>query len=88
MARLTLRLSDSTHEQLKLLAQREGVSINQLVLAAVSEKLSALRTARYLDFLANPPSREDYEAALSQVPDATPDPWDTWDVAGEGDKDH
>ncbi len=78
MANLTLRLPNSTHEQLKHLAQQEEVSINQLVLTAVAEKISALRTAHFLGSLANPVSREDFEAALAQIPDAEPDPWDVW----------
>lgn len=78
MGSLTVRLPNSTHEQLKRLSKDEGVSINQLVLTAVAEKLSALRTARFLDRLSNPPTRQEYEAALAGVPDADPDPWDLW----------
>ena len=78
MASLTLRLPHSTHDQLKVLAKQEGVSINQLVLTAVAEKISALRSARMFASLKEPVSREEFEAALAQVPDADPDPWDVW----------
>ena len=78
MASMTLRLPGSTHEQLKVLAQQEGVSINQLVLTAVAEKISALRSAYLFESLKEPVRRQDFEAALAQVPDAEPDPWDVW----------
>ena len=78
MSSLTLRLPRSTHNQLKALAKLEDVSINQLVLTAVAEKISALRSARIFAALKEPVSRQDFEAALAQVPDAAPDPWDVW----------
>ncbi|MCG8456130.1 MAG: type II toxin-antitoxin system HicB family antitoxin [Holophagales bacterium] len=78
MSNLTLRLPRSTHEQLKALAKEEEVSINQLVLTAVAEKIAALRTARIFSGLKEPVSRERFEAALAQVPDGEPDPWDRW----------
>lgn len=78
MASLTLRLPRSTHDQLKALAKQEGVSINQLVLTAVAEKISAVRSIRLFESLKEPVSRGEYEAALAQVPDAEPDPWDVW----------
>ncbi len=68
----------STHDQLKVLAKSEDVSINQLVLTAVAEKISALRSARIFAALKEPVSRQEFEAALAQVPDADPDPWDIW----------
>lgn len=84
MASLTLRLPHSTHDQLKTLAKQEGVSLNQLVLTAVAEKFSALRSARLFASLREPVSREQFEAALDQVPDAAPDPWDVWTRARSG----
>ena len=87
MGSLTVRLPNSTHEQLKRLASQEGVSINQLVLTAVAEKVSALRTAQLIENLAKPVSREEFEAALAQVPDADPDPWDLWTRAHGATKD-
>ena len=49
MSTLSLRLPESLHKQLKDVAEREGVSINQLITTAVAEKLSALMTADYLE---------------------------------------
>ena len=78
MSSLSLRLPNSTHLQLKEMAQREGVSINQLVLTAVAEKLSALRTSHYLRSVESPISRGEFEEALAQVPDVEPEAPDRW----------
>ena len=78
MATLSLRLPDSLHRHLKELAEREKVSINQLISTAVAEKMSALMTADYLESLARKGSREAFEAVLAKVPDVEPDPWDQW----------
>jgi hypothetical protein len=82
MATLSLRLPDSLHRHLKGLAQREGVSINQLISTAVAEKMSALMTADYLQDLARKGSRKSFEKVLAAVPDVESDPWDRWDEAG------
>ena len=42
MSALSLRLPDSIHRHIKEIAQKEGVSINQFISSAVSEKISAL----------------------------------------------
>ena len=81
MATMSLRLPESIHGQLRTLAKREGTSINQLVVTAVAEKLSALLTADYLEERARQGSRDVFEAVLSTVPDGEPDPWDRWEGA-------
>ena len=74
MSALSLRLPNSLHERARELARREGVSINQLVSAALAEKMSALLTEEYLETRARRGSRARYLAALAQVPDVEPDP--------------
>ena len=81
MATMSLRLPESIHGQLRTLAKREGTSINQLVVTAVAEKLSALLTADYLEERARRGSREAFETVLGSVPDVEPDPWDRWEDA-------
>jgi predicted transcriptional regulator len=78
MATLSLRLPDSLHRHLKDLAEKEKVSINQLISTAVAEKMSALMTVDYLEALAQEGSREAFAALLAKVPDVEPDPWDQW----------
>ena len=47
MSVLSLRLPESIHEKLGQLAEREGISISQLINSAVAEKLAALLTGQY-----------------------------------------
>lgn len=72
MSSLSLRLPDSLHRQVRDLAQREGVSINQLITTAVAEKMSALMTADYLQARATRGRRERFEEVLRMVPDVEP----------------
>lgn len=72
MSALSLRLPNSLHERARDLARREGISINQLVSAALAEKMSALLTEEYLEARAQRGSRKRFEAALAQVPDVEP----------------
>lgn len=76
MSALSLRLPNSLHERARELAQREGISINQLVSSALAEKMSALLTEEYLEARARRGSRSRFIAALAQVPAADPDPED------------
>jgi hypothetical protein len=69
MSTLSLRLPESLHRRLGEVAQQEGVSINQLISAAVGEKMAALLTEEYLSARAKRGSRKRFLAALSGVPD-------------------
>ncbi len=71
MSTLSVRLPNSVHRQLRDLAQREGVSMNQLISAAIGEKLAALMTEDYLA-RAKRGSRREYDAVLRRVPDVDP----------------
>jgi len=76
MSTMSLRLPESLHEKVRELAEREGVSINQLVTTAVAEKISALLTQEYLEARAARASREEFLKILGKVPNADPDPGD------------
>ena len=69
MSTLSLRLPDSLHRQVRLLARREGISINQLIASAAAEKVTALMTEEYLTERSRRGSREKFEAVLGKVPD-------------------
>ena len=77
MSSLSFRLPNSLHKQLRELAQREGVSINQFIATAVAEKMSALATTDYLNERARKGSQEKFQAVLTKVPDVEPDDFDT-----------
>ena len=76
MSAMSLRLPNSLHKAAKELAEREGISVNQLVATALAEKLSALMTVEYLEAHARRGSREKFLAAMAKVPDVEPSRWD------------
>lgn len=73
MSTMTVRLPESLHDQLKDLAKAEGISINQFLVVAAAEKMSALKTVEYLESEARLSSRKGFENVLKKVPDAQPD---------------
>lgn len=76
MSTLSLRLPESIHEKLGELAEREGISINQMINSAVAEKLAALLTEQYLAERAARADRSKFDAVLAKVPDVPPLPGD------------
>ena len=73
MSAISLRLSESLHRQVREMAKRDGISINQLISTAVAEKLSALMTAEYLEDRAKRGDRKAFDEALGMVRDSKPD---------------
>ena len=67
MSTLSLRLPNSLHEEIKKLARREGISINQLVSTAVAEKLAALITEEHLEQRAGRGNRSKFRRVLRKV---------------------
>lgn len=76
MKAMSLRLPNSLHEQLKELANEDGISINQFVMLAVAEKIASLSTIEYLQQRARRGSREKFLAVLERVPDVEPEEYD------------
>jgi hypothetical protein len=76
MTTLSLRLPESLHQGVKTVLHEEGGSINQFIVVAVAEKLSALLTEKYLSARAERGNQAAYLAALAQVPDVEPEKYD------------
>ena len=76
MSTISLRLPDSLHKQVRTLAEKESVSINQLITLALAEKLSALITEEYLEERAKRGDRKKFERAMAKVPKAAPEEHD------------
>jgi uncharacterized protein (DUF1778 family) len=70
---LSLRLPNSLHEQIRELAKKEGISINQFIASAAAEKMAALLTEEYIEKRARRANREKFQAVLNKVPDVEPD---------------
>ena len=73
MSTLSLRLPNSLHEQIRLLAKKEGISINQFVASAAAEKMAALLTEEYIERRSKRASRKKFHAVLDKVPDVEPE---------------
>ena len=76
MSTLSLRLPNSLHEQIRQLAQREGISINQFIASATAEKMTALLTEEYLNERAAKGSQKKFKGILNKVPDVEPENYD------------
>ena len=73
MSTLSVRLPNSLHRQLRDLAEREGVSMNQLISSAVGEKLASLLTLDYLRERGRQGKRSAFERVLRRVRDVAPE---------------
>ena len=76
MSTVSLRLPDSLHDQVRDLAKRDNVSINQFIATALAEKMSALMTADYLEERAKRGKKNPFRKALAKVRDVEPEPFD------------
>ncbi len=76
MSTLSVRLPESLHKKIKELAEQEGVSMNQFITLAVSEKMSALLTIDYLKNRAEKATKQKFENLMNQVPDVEPEEFD------------
>ena len=72
MSTISLRLSESLHAQARLLAEQEGISINQLIATSLAEKMSALLTSEYLEARAARGSKAAFQRVLTKVKDRAP----------------
>jgi hypothetical protein len=76
MSTLTIQLPESVARQLREYAAREGVTVEQLVSSAATEKLCAMLSVEHLRGRARNAQREDFVAYLAASPDAPPLPGD------------
>jgi hypothetical protein len=76
MSTLSIRLPDSIHREVRVLAKEDGVSINQFISLALAEKVSSLRTVDYLKRRAVQGSATDLLRILDSAPDVEPEDQD------------
>ena len=72
MTALTIRLPNSVHESIKLLARKDGISVNQFIASAAAEKMASFQTLDYLRREAALGKRENFDKFLALVPDVPP----------------
>ena len=76
MSTLSLRIPNSLHKQIRHLAKRDGISINQFLASAAAEKMSALLTEEYIEERARRASLWKFQRVLKKVPDTEPEDFD------------
>lgn len=76
MTALTIRLPDSVHRQIKVLAAQDGISVNQFIASAAAEKMASTMTLDYLRAEAAQGRRTDFLAVLDKAPNVPPQPGD------------
>ena len=76
MSSLSLRLPDSLHNSVRKLARQEHTSLNQFIILAVAEKMSALATEDYLRQRGLLGSRKKFLQVLKSAPDVEPEEFD------------
>lgn len=69
MTALTVRLPNSVHARIRELAARDGVSVNQFIASAASEKMASMLTLDHLRREAAQGKRSDFDNFLAAVPD-------------------
>jgi hypothetical protein len=72
MSQVALRLPDSLHQYAKQLAANDDASLNQFIVMAVAEKVSAFKTEAFFQARAALSSREKAEQVLRKVPKVSP----------------
>lgn len=66
---MSIRMPEYIKHTLVDMCQREHISLNQFIMTAIAEKLSALKTADIIEQRAARGSKERFLEALAQVPD-------------------
>jgi uncharacterized protein (DUF1778 family) len=73
MSTISLRLPQSLHKEIKRLTKEEGISINQFIVMAAAEKISALETETYIAQRAQRANQERFLEVMEKVPDVDPE---------------
>ena len=76
MSALNLRLPESLHRQVRELAMRDRVSINQFVTLALAEKVAVLTTLAYIEQRRQQGSRERFDRVLDKIAQVDLEPVD------------
>ncbi|HFU77696.1 MAG TPA: toxin-antitoxin system HicB family antitoxin [Epsilonproteobacteria bacterium] len=73
MKTMSLRMPDYLKNAVNDVCANEKISLNQFILNALSEKVSALQTLDIIEQRAKRASKESFLDALSKVPSVEPD---------------
>lgn len=76
MSTMSLRLPDYLHKSIREIADTEHISVNQLVMTAIAEKVSALATEKYLNAMTAKGSAQVFDTVMTNVKSRQPLPGD------------
>lgn len=68
MSQVALRLPDSLHQYAKQLVAKDDASLNQFIVTAVAEKISALNTEAFFQERAASSGRAKFDRVRARVP--------------------
>jgi hypothetical protein len=66
---MNIKVPDSLLKQAQEMAEKEDITVEQLVNSALAEKMAAWKTVKYLKDRAARGDREKFQQAMSKVPD-------------------
>lgn len=78
MTTIEAKVPEAVLEQARALAEREGIPLEQIISLAVTQSVGVWSHESYAAHRAKHASREAFEQALAEVPDAPPAPGDQW----------
>lgn len=73
MSTMNIKVPDSLLKQAQEMAEREEVTLEQLVASALAEKMAAWMTVEYLKQRAARGSRQRFQQVIDKVPDVEPE---------------
>ena len=76
MSKISVTLPKSLRARIEAAAKEEGISVNEYVALAATEKIAARDAVRYLEERAKRGSREKLLRVLAKAPDAEPEEHD------------
>ena len=76
MSTMSIRIPESLHRGIKELATKDGYTMNQFIITAAAEKLSALSTVDYLRSRAESAGFAAFEKIMEIIPKVPPDAGD------------
>lgn len=76
MSTLNVNIPESLHRRAQLLAQDDGVPLDQFIATALAEKVAVLDADSYIRERAARGSREKFDRVLGKVPDVEPEEHD------------
>jgi hypothetical protein len=72
MVKLQLRLPDDVHQEAKRRARRQEISLNQFLVASISNELVRQETMSFFAPIADRFDEDKFRRALAQIPDTPP----------------